>query len=247
MKFNLCFLFVFFTLIFPSLAQIDWQNLEMGSSAKKWQGKLTDISNPNSLDEKEFELSEQINFFGLKSGKNKLSYYNDRLFAIRMEFPANEWENLKTTLTSKIDANGKIYEDKKEGYWYYDNSKKQFAVFTQNNTMSLHYTDNTQKDFHWKDLFSGSLFYVLVIIVGGVSLWYLIAWLWVSYCPQCRSLSMEFIGREAQTRFRQDPNQSLVDAIFSNDPGEMYFKTYDHYKCKKCGYKRVYKGKSKNT
>jgi len=240
-----CILALFF-LIHPIFAQMDWQNLQMGSSAKKWQGKLSDISNPNALDEKKFTLNEAVSFYGLETKKVELSFYNDRLFAIRMEFPMEAWQSLKETLTSKIDANGKVDEGKKEGYWYSGGSQKQFATFASSNVIILSYTDNTQKDFHWQDLLSGSLLYVIVGIVGGVSLWYLIAWLWVSYCPQCRSLSMEFVGRETQSRFRQDPNKNLVEAILSNDPGEQYFKTHDHYKCKKCGYKRAYKGKSKS-
>ncbi|MDX1902921.1 MAG: hypothetical protein SFU27_02085 [Thermonemataceae bacterium] len=41
-----------------------------------------------------------------------------------MFFDANQWQALKEVLTSKIDANGKVYEDKKEGYWYWGDSKK---------------------------------------------------------------------------------------------------------------------------
>ena len=244
MKFQLLFA-VSLLLMNASFAQIDWQELKMGSSAKNWENKLTNISNPNSWEETAFVLNEKHSFFGLESEKVELSFYNDRLYGWKMLFDAKHWNSLRDILTSKIDANGKIDETKKEGYWYGEGAKKQFAVFTSNNQMTLYFTDQDPKEFHWQDLFSGSLLYVFGGIVGGVALWYLVAWLWVSYCPQCHSFTMEHIKRESKTRFRQDPNKNLVEDIFSSDPGEMYLKTKDYYKCKKCGHESSYKGKSK--
>lgn len=66
-------LFWFFLISSIGFSQTDWQALQMGSSAKKWQGKLTDVSNPNSLDETAFVLNEEIDFYGIKAKKVELA------------------------------------------------------------------------------------------------------------------------------------------------------------------------------
>ena len=225
----------------PIFAQTDWQELQMGSSAKKWQGKLSDISNPNALDEKTFLLNEQIDFYGIKAKKAELVFYNDRLFSIRFVFPSDEWEQLKEILQSKIDPNGKIDESKKEGYWYKEQA--QFAVFASNNETKLYYTDNGQKDFHWKDLFQGSMFYVFITIIGLVVSWFVLAWLWTSYCPNCRTLTMEHIRRD--THSTTINTGTFTEQLLGGGNVEMRFKHRDTYRCKKCGYESKYKSKSK--
>lgn len=222
-------------------AQISWQELQMGSSAKKWQGKLSDISNPKALDEKKFMLNAKIYFFGLESPKVELSYYNDRLFSWKMFFEAKDWDKLKEILSTKIDTKGTIYEQKKEGYWYLE-SGKQFSVFTHNNEISLYYTDDRQKDFRWQDLFRGTVFYVLLSIVGLVILWFVLAWLWTSYCPECRSFSMEHVRRD--TRIRTVNTGTFTEQLLGGGNVEMRFRYTDFYRCKKCGYETKYKYKS---
>jgi hypothetical protein len=240
MRSFLLFLCIFCLSDLASYAQIDWKSLEMGSSPKKWQGKLTDISNPNTLDEKTFTLNEEVDFYGLKSKKVDLGFYNDRLFTITFTFAPNEWDKLKEILQNKIDPNGKINESKKEGYWYKE--KAQFAVFASNNETKLYYTDNSQKDFHWKDLFQGTVFYVLITIIGLAVLWFVLAWLWTSYCPKCRSFAMEHIKRNVQTRTIN--TGTLVEQMLGSGEVEMRFKYVDYYRCKKCGHETKYKYKS---
>ncbi|WP_448530498.1 hypothetical protein [Raineya sp.] len=239
------FLLSLLTFCFTSIttfAQTDWQELKMGSSPKKWQGKLTDISNPNSLDEKIFLLNEEIDFYGLKSLKVELSFYNNRLFSIKLFFSAQDWEKLKDILTKNIDAQGEIDDNRKEGYWYKGNHKNQFAVFTLNNEMTLSYTDYEQKDFHWKDLFQGTVLYVLLTIVGLFFVWFGVAWLWTSYCPKCRSFTMEHVKRD--TRTRAVNTGTFVEQMLGSGNVEMRFKYVDYYRCKKCGYETKYKYKS---
>lgn len=237
------FSILFLLLVSPIFAQTDWQTLQMGSSAKKWQGKLTDISNPNSLDETAFVLNEEIDFYGIKAQKAKLGFYNDRLFTIRFVFAADKWNELKEILTSKIDSQGKVYEDKKEGYWYKD--KAQFAVFTSDNETTLYYTDESQKDFHWRDLFQGTMFYVFITIIGLVVSWFVLVWLWTSYCPKCRSLTMEHIRRD--TRTTTINTGTFTEQILGGGNVEMRFRHTDIYRCKKCGYETKYKSKKQEN
>lgn len=236
-------LFWFFFISSIGFSQTDWQALQMGSSVKKWQNKpLTDISNPNSLEETAFVLNEKVSFFGLESEKVELFFYNDRLFSWRIFLNATDWDKLKEALKTHIDANGKIDEKKKEGYWYYGDSKRQFAVFTHDNQMTVYYTDSQQKEFHWQDLFKGTLFYVLLTIFLGIALYLFIAWLWVSYCPKCRSFSMQHVKRETQTKAIN--TGTLLEQTLGGGAIEMRFKHKDTYRCKKCGYEKTYKSKS---
>lgn len=236
-------LFWFFLISSISFSQTDWQALQMGSSVKKWQNKqLTDISNPNSWEETAFVLNEKHSFFGLESEKVELSFYNDRLYGWNMFFDAKQWNSLRDILTSKIDANGKIDETKKEGYWYGEGAKKQFAVFTSNNQMTLYFTDDTQKDFHWQDLFSDSLLYVMLTIVGGIVLYFLLAWLYTSYCPQCRSFSMEHIRRD--THSRTINTGTFTEQLLGGGEIKIRLKHKDTYRCKKCGHTKSYKFKN---
>jgi len=215
----------------------------MGSSVKKWQDKqLTDISNPNDLDEKAFLLNEKVIFFGLESKKAELFFYKDRLFSWKIFLDATHWDKLKEVLKTQIDANGKIDENKKEGYWYYGDSKKQFAVFTSNNQITVYYTDSHQKDFHWQDLFKGILLYVFLIIGLGIPLYLFLAWLWVSYCPKCHSLSMEHIKRD--TKSKTINTGSLLEQTLGGGTIKIRFKHKDTYRCKKCGHENNYKSKS---
>lgn len=223
----------------PAFAQIDWQNLKTGSSTKNWENKLTNISNPNSWDETAFILNEKHSFFGLESEKVELFFYKDRLYRWIMFFDARHWDSLRDVLTSKIDANGKVDENKKEGYWYVEGAKKRFSVFTSDNQMTLYFTDEDPKEFHWKDLFRGSLFYVIITIVGGVILYVVLAWLWVSFCPKCKSLTMEHIRRDTQSKIIN--TGTFTDELLGGGSVKTRFKNKDTYRCKKCGYKNIYK------
>lgn len=233
-----CFLLLMHSLF----AQSDWKTLEIGASAQKWQQQLTDISNPNSWEETAFVLNEKVYFFGLESPKAELLFYNDRLYGWKLFLDAQDWSRLKDSLTKNIDAQGKIDDQKKEGYWYADGAQKQFAVFTSNNQMTLYFTDQAPKDFHWQDLFSGILFYVMFTIVGAVLLYFLLAWLWLSYCPQCKALSMKHQRRD--THGKAINTGTFMDQALGGGTIKTRFKHRDIYRCKTCGYERKYKSKS---
>jgi len=178
----------------------------------------------------------------LESPKAELYFYNDRLYGWKLFLNTQDWPRLKEILYQNIDARGQVDESKKEGYWYAEGTQRQFAVFTSSNQMTLYFTDQAPRDFHWQDLWQGALGYVMLCVIGGIGLYLLLAWLWLSYCPRCKSLSMVHQRRDTQSRTIN--TGTLMEQALGGGNIKTRFKHRDFYRCKHCGYERKYKSKS---
>ncbi|MDX1903096.1 MAG: hypothetical protein SFU27_02960, partial [Thermonemataceae bacterium] len=188
MKKLLLFCFVFLLATFLVSAQVSFESLEMGKSSKNWKN-TENVSNPNSWEETAFILKDKVNFLGKEISGVKLEFYNDRLFRIGLELPAQDWEKLKAYLEKQYGKPWRIDEAKKEAAW--GSAQKGFYTSANNNSILIYSADDSQKEFHWQDLFRGVLLYVILAIVGLFLVYFIIAWLLASYCPKCHSFSME--------------------------------------------------------
>lgn len=220
------FFLAFFLLIHSVFAQIDWQEFKMGSSAKKWKDKAKNVSNPNLPEEERYILNEKVNFYGLQAQETELYFFYDRLYRVEMKFPLNANQNVQEII-EKNNLRGKFYVN--VGY---------------DGTVKVSYTDYSQKEFRASDLLRPPAIYVILVIIAAFVVWWSLMWLWVSYCPRCRSFAMKHIKREMQSRYRDNPDQSVVESIFSPSL-QSYTVNKDHYKCKNCGYTKTYKSKKK--
>jgi hypothetical protein len=209
--------------------QIPFERFGMGTSAKAYASRASDVSNPNSWEETQYILHDPVVLFGKRASETQLSFWNDRLYMVRMAFPENEWSDLAHSLQQRYGEPWQIDSLKKEGYW--GSSQKRVSTHLSGQNVVVYVHDETQKDFHWQDMFRGVLLYVLLAIVGLFALFLLISRLLASFCPRCKSFGMELLdGVE-----RSNPTRYYEDASLFSASTIEHDTTYK-YKCKHCGY-----------
>ncbi len=195
------------------------------------EGTSQDLSNPNSLEETRFLLHQPLSLFGKRSLETQGNFWNKRLFQVQMTFEQRSWIELCEHLRQEFGEPWQLDSLRREGYW--GTSQQGVSTYQSGQNIVVTVYDNTQKDFHWQDMFQGVLLYVIGSIVGLFVLYALIAYLLTSFCPRCKSFGMVLLdGVE-----RSNPTAYYTDSsLFSRSVIE-YDTTYTH-KCKYCGYVR---------
>ncbi len=91
------------------------------------------------------------------------------------------------------------------------------------------YSDETQKNFRFADLFRGMTPW-LILVIAGLFVGYLIfGWLMTSKCPKCKTRKLKVTGKSFDNPKDYDPG------IFSRD---VHWDEIYHYKCANCGYEK---------
>lgn len=223
--------------------QNPFQGIEMGINRESVKSTAKDISNPQSWEETEFEIDNPpyTLFNEIKLSKCKLTFYNNRLFKITGYIPRNNFDIVYRNFAHARGAasNPELNKKDKSANWYgpfkdfrYENSLLLYQFYEH--TLVV-YTEESQKDFRFTDLFKGSLFWVIVTFIGLFAGYMLFGYLVTSRCPKCKSWSLKSTGTTYDNPTDYDPS------LFGND---VHWDQVYHYKCKKCGYEKddVYSG-----
>jgi len=242
-KFFIIFLvFFFFNNLF---AEEFLRGLKMGMSSKEIKSIGKDISNPNSWEETEFEISnpESIFLFEKKPKKAILTFYNDRLFKVNLIFNRDEFNSLYDVISQKFSKpNPKdeaLNQKDRESKWYGDFKDNKFTyiinLYEFYEDTKFVYQDQTQTNFHFTDLFRGVLIWIFITIAGMFIVYLMFGYFITSYCPNCKSFSLKLEGKSFTNPNDYDPS------LFSQDVrwDEIY-----HFKCHNCGFEKddVYSG-----
>lgn len=206
-----------------------------GSSSKDLPATAKDVSNPESWEETAFELSDPQPVFGVPASKATLTYYNDRLCAVSYEVLGDQFEVLHAALNGEYDEPWSFDSTSsgRSGYW--NTSEKMVAMSDMGSYVLLTFHDDTQKEFHFGDLMRGSLFWVIVSIVGLFVFYYIIAWLLASYCEKCKSFGMRYKG----VRYENYTNYARTSGLQILQRSEIHPDTIYVYQCKKCKHIRT--------
>ena len=203
---------------------------EMGKPVDQWKADITkDISNPQSWEETKFEYGKTSDVYGVQAQKTTIAFWNGRLYYVEMTLPEDAWYTLKPILDKEYGAPWAL--DSVSGYFgmWGDTKQPVSVVLSKGYYTTISFQDDTQKEFHFGDLFKGVLLWIIVTIVGLFVLNWFIAWILTSYCKRCKTFNMKIAG----TEIGRDKNYSTE--IFGAD---MHHDTTYKYKCAKCGHVR---------
>ena len=200
--------------------------LYFGEPSEKLTVDKSDISNPQSWEETEFQIKNPTSFLGEIPSRKTISFWNDRMHAVRFSFSGDVGAKLIENLTKEYGA-----------YQYSEMSGRDLATSWKIGTIdimllsskteaSLFISDSAQKEFHFSDLFHGILFYLILTFVGMFGGYLFLGWLFTSYCNRCKTFNMKITGVTLSNLKDYDP--SLLSSSMHSDT------TYVH-KCSKCG------------
>lgn len=200
--------------------------INFGDSSKKLIVEYLDISNPQSWEETEFEIKRIEPFFEVLPGKKKVAFWNDKMYKVTFKFPNDVSEKLIPKFNAEY---GQYQYSRPSGSELSTNwaiSKGSIFMLSSQDGTTLFFTDESQKEFHFTDLFRGVLAYIIITIVSMFAVYFLIAWLITSYCSRCKTFNMQLIKVDFSNLKDYDPS------LFSSDQHQD--TTYIH-KCSKCG------------
>ena len=225
-------------------AQNPFQGIITGVGIETITMDVTDVSNLNSWDEKMLEVKRPatISLLGNVPTVCTLTFYNNRLFEIQAIFPKEQFDLFYAEFQkSRGETDSKDLGAKEKSATWYGKFREdsQFTdilrIYEFYDHVIVSYSDTAQKDFQFKDMLRGSLFWVIVAIVGLFVLYFIVGYLLTSYCSNCRTFNLENTGKSFKNP------QDYKPELFSQD---IHWDEVHHYKCKKCGEEKdaVYSG-----
>ncbi len=227
----------------PLSAQTPFTGITFGTSPDTVKATAKDVSNKQSWEETAFEVINPPFFLlnQFKPAKCVLTYYNKRLMNARCDFARGQFEAIYTNFIAarKIPKDRELAKADKSATWYGDFRDSRFTemlqVYQSGANTVVSYTDETQKDFRFKDLFRGATPWVILAIVGLFAGYMIFGWLMTSKCPKCKTRKLKVTGKSYDNPKDYDPG------IFSRD---VHWDEIYHYKCTNCGFEKddVYSG-----
>jgi len=218
-------------------AQNPFTGIEFGASAKHVKATAKDVSNKQSWEETAFDIINPpytlLNQF--KPAKCTLTYHNDRLFQLHCEFARAQFEAIYTNLIAqrKIPKDKELAKQDKSASWYGEYKEGRFTdtltVYQSGARTVVSYSDETQKDFRFTDLFRGMVPWLILAFVGLFAGYMLFGWLMTSKCPKCKTRKLKVTGKTYDNPQDYDPG------LFSSD---VHWDEVYHYKCAKCGFEK---------
>ncbi len=220
--------FIFLCFIsFIYAADLPLDGYRYGAKRQDFKQAMKDISNPESWEETKFELLEKRSVLGSLSSRTELVFWNERLYTVNLSLPPEDWGKLEQALNARYGAPSSMDTVSKMGIWMKD--KETVSMYVSLDRIVLGFSDESQKEFHFGDLFHGVLLYIILSIVGLFVLNWLFAWLITDYCKRCKSFSMKM------TAVEHDNLKDYSTSVLGRDLH--YDKTYVH-QCSKCGHIR---------
>ena len=226
--FTLSFLFCL-TFAFSN-KELPFSEFKFGDKKEKFNTDLQDISNPNSWEETTFNFLEKSELFGKIPSKIRLDFWNNRLYLVNFTMAISDRNELVEQLTKKYGKSWSYSTDSTSLNW---NAKNlEILSYTYDGTFVISFSDPSQKEFHFVDLFHGILFYLIVVIVGLFVVYWFIYWLITSYCRNCKTINMKY----QEISLENPTDYSHMDGVqvFFERP-EMHYDKVHKFKCNKCG------------
>lgn len=224
--------FVFICLVFQLFAQeaapeLPLDGISYGASKEDFKQEMKDISNPESWEETRFVMEENRTVFGKVSSKTELVFWNKRLYQVNLSLSVEDWNDLVSVLNAKYGQATSLDTVSKMGNWF--KGKETISLFALSDSLTLSFSDDTQKEFHFSDLFHGVLLYIIITIVGLFVLNWFFAWMINSYCKRCKTFNMKWTGVTHSNYKDYDPSPLSR---------EVHHDTTYAFKCSKCGHVR---------
>ena len=221
----------------PVAAQNPFSGLMFGSSANVVRSSAKDVSNPQSWEETAFEI---INppytlFKQFKPTQCTLTYHNDRLFQVHCEFSRRQFEAIYTNFVAErqVPKDRDFAKADRSATWYGEFKDGRFEnvlnIYQSGTRTVVSYSDETQKDFRFADLFKGMVPWLILAFVGLFGGYMLFGWLMTSKCPKCKKRKLKITGKTYDNPQDYDPG------LFSRD---VHWDEVYHYKCAACGYEK---------
>ncbi|HNA80141.1 MAG TPA: hypothetical protein PKY99_11840 [Turneriella sp.] len=221
----------------PVAAQNPFSGLMFGSSANVVRSSAKDVSNPQSWEETAFEI---INppytlFKQFKPTQCTLTYHNDRLFQVHCEFSRRQFEAIYTNIVAErqVPKDRDFAKADRSATWYGEFKDGRFEnvlnIYQSGTRTVVSYSDETQKDFRFADLFKGMVPWLIFAFVGLFGGYMLFGWLMTSKCPKCKKRKLKITGKTYDNPQDYDPG------LFSRD---VHWDEVYHYKCAACGYEK---------
>lgn len=231
-------LFVSFITLTPLFPATPFTGLTFGSTREALQVAAKDVSNPNSWEETAFEVLNPpfLLLDKFKPARCTLTYYNTRLYSATCDYARGQFETLLTNLTAQRGKteNIDLKKQDKSATWYGAYVEGRFTeilnIYQSDSRTVVSYSDESQKDFHFADLFRGSLVWVIIAIVGLFIGYLIFGWLVTSKCPKCKKRKMKITGKTFDNP--QDYNPTILGRP------DIHWDEVYHYKCANCGFEK---------
>lgn len=227
-------------MVVQNLNATEWiSGLQMGMSSEKILEISKNISNPNSWEETEFELTslDNITIFQETPKKCVLTFHNDRLFRIQVSFPKEKFDSLNKVISTQLgepDPKDTELNNKERSISWYGEYKDESFTYILNfyefyDDVVIRYSEDSQKSFRFTDLWKGSILWVILSLVGLFSAYFVFGFLVTSYCSNCHTFNLEVTGKTYANPTDYDPS------LFGRD---VHWDEIYHYRCKKCKHEK---------
>lgn len=224
------FSLIFFTSTIFSQLDLPFSEFKFGDGKEVYKSDVKDISLNSAGQETTFQYLEKIDLLGTSPSSVDLNFYNNRLFSVNFALSSADFDKILQNLNQKYGKSWSFSGDSSSWNWDLKNVKIRCSNAYGTNMVS--FSDESQKDFHFSDLFKGMVLWILVTIVGLFVLYWFITWLFSSYCKKCKSFNMKYqeISLENPTNYSHMDGIQIID----ERPDFHYDKVYK-FKCNKCG------------
>jgi len=217
--------------------QTPFTHAAFGSSPDAVKAAAKDVSNPQSWDETAFEVMNPtfVLFSQFKPAKCVYTYFKQRLYSLRCAFARERFEAIYTNLVvlRQVPKDREFSKGYKSATWYGAYIDGRFTdvltIYQSGTETVVNYSDETQKDFRFADLFRGMTPWLILAIVGLFVGYLMFGWLMTSKCPKCKSRKLKVTGKSYDNPKDYDPG------IFSRD---VHWDEIYHYKCANCGFEK---------
>lgn len=215
-----------------------YTGITFGSGSDTLKPTATDVSNKQSWEETAFEIKNPpYSVVGrYKPQSCTLTYYHNRLMSARCDFAREQFEAIYTNLVAqrKIPKDREFNKADKSATWYGDYKDGRFEnvlnIYQSGSHTVVVYTDETQKDFRFKDLFKGMTPWLILAFVGLFVGYLAFGWLMTSKCPNCKKRKLKVTGKSFDNP--EDYNPTILGTP------DIHWDEVYHYKCAACGFEK---------
>lgn len=226
----LLFSFCFVALGLFAKGDLPFSEFKFGEEKEVYKFNIKDISLNHATQESKFQYLEKMDLLGTNPTSVDLDFWNNRLFSVNFTFSSSDFEKILKSLNQEYGKSWSYSGDSSS--WNWDLKTVKIRSSNAYGTNVVSFSDESQKDFHFADLFKGMVLWVLISIVGLFVVYWFITWLFSSYCNKCKTFNMKY----QEISLENPTNYSHMDGIqiIYDRPDFHYDKVYK-FKCNKCG------------
>lgn len=228
---KILFIALFYSLSYTfAQGNLPFQEFKFGDGTEAYKSTSKEISSYNNGQEVYYEYLKKIDVLETYPSSVELRFYSNRLHTVNFSYTATEFEKLKQGLIQKYGKSWAYAANSNS--WNWDLKEVKIRASKVEENYFVEFYDESQKDFHFTDLFKGMVLWVMIVIVGMFVVYLFISWLFSSYCVKCKTFNVKFqeISLENPVDYSyMDGHQILYQA-----PETIYDKVFK-FKCNKCG------------